>query len=209
MVKRGVTGHDGVTLTELLIVGLLSGVVFMGVTMMYTGSVRQYNTLRSGAMNIDPKANVEELAKKIAVANEFLLKNPSGANTLGLWVRVDATVDANGSLISLNTPSTLSDDTWIKYRFLTTGNTLRWRQDPSDASGGPTGGDVTDSDSQIIPNVRTSGSPISEFKSIPNGDGIPANDRVVGIRVVMLASGSGAQPNDVYTEVGLGAKPSR
>ena len=209
MVRRWVTGQDGVTLTELLIVGLLSGIVFMGATMMYTGSLRQYGTLRNSMLNIDPRATIEELAKKIAPANEFQLKNPSGTHSLGLWVRVDAAVDANGSLTRRDTPVTLSDDAWIKYRFFTTDNTLRWRWDPSDGTGEPTGGDVAATDTLLIPNVRTSGSPISEFKSIPNGDGDPTHDRVVGIRVAMLTSGSWAQPNDVYTEVGFGAKSSR
>ena len=167
--------------------------------------------MKTNALNIDPQATVEEIAKKVTVANELQLKNPTGTpeSYKGMWIRVDSTVSATGALTALNTPSNFADDTWIKFRYikntLDDNGGLYWKQGASDSGGNPPAGDPATTDNSLVPGVLVIGSPGSEFLSVPSGT--PALDRTAGIRLIRV-SDSGAQ-HQVYTEVALGAKPSR
>ena len=204
--------RSGFTLPEVLVVTILIGLVFVGATSLFVSQFGQYKVRERAALSFDPKGSVEELSKKISVANEFQMKSGasdciSGTGCDGLWIRVDATVNVSGSLTPNNTPAVITDDTWIKYRFFGgSDNSLRWiyevtQNNPS--PGDPPTTNVTAGDAALISNIHIGGaSPNSEFSSEPNHDS--TRDRVVGIRLVtQVGSGPTAE---IYTQISLGAK---
>ena len=195
----------GVSLMELLIVGLLVGFVIFGSANMYVTGLKQSQRLRDDMIAMDPKASLEDIAKNVSVANEYNIVAGGPFIKSALLIRVDASVDINGVLTAKNTPANFNDDTWIKYAFWKTPALLLWRADA--VGSGSESAIPTPMDKQLISNVHTTGAdPLCEFLSMPSGASSfpPANERIVRIRLVTQTDPLDANTqNEVWTDVSL------
>ncbi len=103
----------GITLTELLIVVALIGLVFAGAISMYTSALKFLGARQSVDVTTSPDIALEQITRKAALANAVSL---SEAGNSQLNLRVDQSC-AGGAL---STPSNIADDNWWHFRLRNT-----------------------------------------------------------------------------------------
>lgn len=108
--------QNGMTLTELLIAGLLLGGIFLAVTTVHVSSLK----LLTGQMNtggVDPLLALEHISRNVRIANEVIV---DGADVTGGKTQLKLRIDPANP----GTPGP-ADDHWIVYRFIN--RALRWK----------------------------------------------------------------------------------
>lgn len=136
--------ESGLTILEFLVAALLISVVFLASTTVYVGAVKFFSDLRQNADSIDSFILMENLTRKVTVANQVSVSDAGKQ----LKIRWDWQL-IGGVWTPNNTPDVTTDDTWVKYRFLGASNDLRlrWRSDATETT------DVTNPDPEVRPGV--------------------------------------------------------
>ncbi len=172
----------GFTLTEILIVSVLLGVVFFSCTTAYIAVLRVFEDLKKNADNADIFYGYQSITRKISVAHEAEIS----VDHQQIKLRVDY---PQNSIICNGTPGVKGDDTWVKYRIDSNGRTgidsnrIYWSWDVAQA------GDVVPSDAEHGSNqvaaglVIKSGSGSGFFLTNVTGAGNPT---VVNVKLVAL-----------------------
>ncbi len=104
--------NDGFSLTELLIVVILLGGVFLGAISIYTSGLKFLNARQAIDVSVSPEIVVETIVKKIVLANQG--STASGGSQL------DLRLDESCAGAALATPATTADDNYWHYRFIGT-----------------------------------------------------------------------------------------
>lgn len=177
---------SGVTMLELMIATMLTGLVFAVAMSIYTSSIKFMN-LQGGTSDPTQTAVValEEIAKRISVC--------ANADLVGgvLHLRCDYTP---GTYNVLNTPTIDADDGY--WHYILAGGALRFISDgPGTPLTDPTGGEI------LIPNVNVALSSIALSQA--GGEG--SNTAKVDITITT----STAPITEVRTSCLLGAKATR
>ena len=125
--------QKGMTLVELMIAALLTGVVFAGVTAAYVSSIKFLNAAKTHQNQVNAHISLEIISRKVALANQVSTGTTSSPNDKSqMTLRWDYTLGTFQPNGPLGTPLDNSDDTFLKYRIVN--GRLYWRNDPvSDA----------------------------------------------------------------------------
>ncbi len=178
--------NSGVTILELMIATLLTGLVFAVAMSVYTSSIKFMNI--QGATTDPTQTTVvalEEISKRISLCAD--------ANLVGgvLHLRCDY---APGTYTPLNTPIVPGDDGY--WHYILAGGALRFISDgPGTPLTDPTGGEV------LIPNVNVALSSIA----LSLGSGVGNNTTKIDITITTAT----APITEVRTSCLLGAKATR
>lgn len=163
----------GVTLTELMVAGLLLAGVSVTATSVYLSGLKFYKSRLNSTRLLDVAIAQESISKKIRLASEFVLTTDSGAviTTPGqvaqrLGLRLDYKPDsflANGGTATpidptddIGTYFAPGDDVLVRYRLFPNPDgatySLRWKQERW--GGSLTGSSpVSQSDPEVVPGL--------------------------------------------------------
>lgn len=138
-----IQSESGMTLTELLIAGLLLGGIFLAVTTVHISSLRLL-TGQTNAGGLDPLLALEHISRNVTLANEVVVDGAvvTGGRTQ-LKLRIDpadpGTSDPN-------------DDNWVSYGFVN--GHLRWRTITVAAF--PAAPNIVVGDPEVVPGLALS-----------------------------------------------------
>ena len=117
--------QKGVTLVELTVATLLLSTVFLGAASLYVSGLKFINGAQADTSQVESTTAAEEITKRISLANYGYIGDYFNGNSgRSLFLRGDYKL---GTYVPNNTPEDLSDDTWVKFRFI--GGNLHWRRD--------------------------------------------------------------------------------
>ena len=111
---RGPLGGAGFTLTELLTVIVLLGLVFFGATSLYLTALRMLKARQSVDVTALPNVALEQMVKKVVVANN---SPPTSLTQAGSQLNLRIDYDLCSDTRAVPTPSNFADDNWWHYRF--------------------------------------------------------------------------------------------
>lgn len=183
----------GLTIVELLMVVVLLEGIFLIMTSAYLGGLKYWNNLYTQPGRVESYAAIEEMARRIGLANSIVLS----ADGKELKLRWDYTLNTwqpNGT----SGTSSYADDTWIIYRFM---NNSLYKLAAGPQASEPAG----------ITAVNQAGvTPVQSGLSAGNASGFtlvnPAGEAdPTTVRIVLAATISG-KPVTIQTSSMIGAK---
>ena len=177
----------GVTLTELMIAVSLTGLLFASAGSVYVSATSFLNEQRRKWERTRTLIAMEHMVRRIGLANAVVI----GPDDDQIKVRWDYVNDR----VPLGTPGDVTDDTWLKYRFI--GNGLRWRVEANPAP------DVQATDPEVDPGLVVD--PALSFFSMTNPPG-PTGPPTVDIRL-STTSGTPPQPSTLHAAALLRSMP--
>lgn len=129
--------ESGITLAELLIAGVLLGVVLMAATS-FLATAFKFSKGQTGSQDANAFISLEYIARSVKKANFVAVDNPGSLGPqLKLRMEKDTTVPPT---------AITTDDQWVFYRFIYSDNSLRTKTDTSGSE--PTA--VTTSDPEVV-----------------------------------------------------------
>jgi len=120
------------TLTELLIAGVLLSGVFVAAATVYISALRFMNSMRNNRQ-LDIFMAMEHMTRKINLANQVIVLDAVGAavadGVAGKELKIcmdyrPNLTDPNNA--PLGTTAVTTDDRWVKYKFVRSSQSLRW-----------------------------------------------------------------------------------
>lgn len=146
MLLRKMSTSSGYSLVEVLIALALLSVVFLGTTAVYVSSKKLVKKIEDGNPELDLLLIAEDFSRKAILGNDFQI-NLSGQDAgasfpdgAGNQIVIRRDYDQAG--FPLQTPADTSDDTYLKYGFVSGG--LHFKTDDIEE------GFVTGSDSEVV-----------------------------------------------------------
>ncbi len=179
--------QNGITLTELLIAGILLSVVFVAATSLYVSALKFFKSQTASA-DVNSLIALEHISRNIKKANDVAISG--GGSQLKL--RIEGSDPATQSVL---------DDQWVVYGVVS--GKLYWKAPYAVTGDGAasTATDVTNTDPELVPGLTIS-SAIPFSLTNPSAQGVT---NIVQI-VLVTTEGNPSKDNTITTSVMIGSK---